>query len=358
MPSSPPVRSQSRIFYLDLLRAVASFGILFLHLAPLTGHADAVSALPWQIVTVVKAFARWCVPVFLMISGALFLSPDRPFSVKRLYRKSIARILVSFFVWSAFYALVHCVLMGKGKWTFLNQLLRGHYHMWFLLAILGLYMLTPLLRRMTASNEATRYFLVLGLLFAFLIPQATGALSLFPLPHGDILQSARSFLSQANPLSGAYMLVYFVLGYFLHAAPAKKGVKFPAALLASLSLLLTILLTLRLSLHLGAPDFRFCEPNSVFVLGMSVGVFLLAKHAVPASQPSEKAARIVHHLSDCALGVYLMHPFFVERLQVALPASAVGLIAGLLLEAAVFYLLSVAVSTILRRVPVLGKWIV
>lgn len=357
MQSYSPARSKGRVIYLDFLRAAASFGIVLLHLSPLGAEAD-VASLPWQILTVLKTTARWCVPVFLMISGALFLSPERPFSIKRLYSKSVSRILASYFAWSAFYALVHCVLMGKGKWTFVNQLLRGHYHLWFLLTILGLYMLTPLLRRVTESREATRYFLALGFIFSFLIPQLTACIQLFPLPHGDVFQSARTFLAQVNPISGAYTLLYFVLGHFLHTVPLKRSALVPSALLSASSLLLAAWLTLRLSLHHGTPDYRFCEPNSLFALGMSAGVFLLARLAIEACPPHEKTAKAVHRLSVCALGVYLVHPFFMERLQVALPASAPVLVVGLLLEAVVFYSLSLAVSALISRIPVLGKWIV
>ena len=81
---------------------------------------------------------RWAVPVFVMISGALFLPSERKVPLGRLYGKTILRVGTCFVFWSAFYAVVHCVIMGKGKWTFINQLLRGHYHMWYIFAIIAL----------------------------------------------------------------------------------------------------------------------------------------------------------------------------------------------------------------------------
>ena len=142
-------KEHNRLWPLDLLRILATLGIVILPASPLAAEYPSVQGLPWKVSTSVSVLFRWCVPVFLMISGVLFLSPEKPLSIPRLYRKNILRLVTCFVFWSGFYAVAHCVLMNKGKWTFLNQFLRGHYHMWYIFSILTLYMLTPFLRKMT-----------------------------------------------------------------------------------------------------------------------------------------------------------------------------------------------------------------
>ena len=104
-----------RIWSLDLLRILATFGIVVLHVSGLPAEYADVNELPWKIDISIRILFRWCVPVFFMISGALFLSGEREVSVARLYKKTILRIATCFLFWSAFYAAAHCVIMGKGK---------------------------------------------------------------------------------------------------------------------------------------------------------------------------------------------------------------------------------------------------
>ena len=44
----------------------------------------------------------------------------------------------------------------------------GSYHMWFLYMIASMYLLTPILQKVTESDQLTRYFMVLSILFGSL----------------------------------------------------------------------------------------------------------------------------------------------------------------------------------------------
>lgn len=347
-----------RVWYLDLLRILASYGIVVLHVSPLGDMFSRGDALSWQTVAAISVLFRWCVPVFLMISGALFLSGERPLSTSQLYRKTISRIAVCYAAWSAFYALVHCALAGKGKWTFLNQLLRGHYHMWYIFAILALYMLTPFLRKITESRKLTEYFLALGFLFAFLLPRLVSFVLLFDIPNRDVVLSLQSALTQANPLAGAHTLYYYVLGHYLHAYSTDRRILFLAVPAAVLGYLATAALTIWHSGVANAVSGRFYDMSSLTVLAFAVGMFLLFKHAFAHYTPGKRAQRALLQLSACAFGVYLVHPFFIERLSLTLPAAPLLLILGIPLLSGLIFLLSFVSIQIIQRVPVVGKFIV
>ena len=193
-------RHAERIWGLDILRLLAAFAVVALHVNP-QAHLDvAIPSPAWGVMNLCTVLCCWSVPSFFMISGAFLLSPSsRQHDTRYLYRRNILRMLTAFVFWSAFYAIAHCALYGKGKWTFLNQFFRGHYHMWYLFALISLYWITPLLRKITESKRTTEYFLLTGFVFTFLVGRVLNFVSLLNLPHADVLASLQSAYGQMNP---------------------------------------------------------------------------------------------------------------------------------------------------------------
>lgn len=56
--------------------------------------------------------SRFCVPVFIMISGAIFLNPDFDLSWEKLFKKYLRRIVVSYLIWQ----LIYCDWYYFAKW--------------------------------------------------------------------------------------------------------------------------------------------------------------------------------------------------------------------------------------------------
>ena len=81
-----------RVAYLDLLRILAIFAVIFQHFCPGYYNADDFNK---NAVNIMVSLTDWCVPVFVMISGALLLNPQKEFSVKRFFKKNVLRIFVA-----------------------------------------------------------------------------------------------------------------------------------------------------------------------------------------------------------------------------------------------------------------------
>ena len=94
---------EQRIVYFDYLRIIAIFAVVVLHFAAQNWDNIDVSSFEWQVFNLYDAVAAWGVPVFVMISGALFLGKE--LTLKKLYGKYILRIVTAFFFWSVLYAL-------------------------------------------------------------------------------------------------------------------------------------------------------------------------------------------------------------------------------------------------------------
>ena len=67
-----------RKVYCDYLRLVATFAVVFIHVAASNWSNVDVNGMQWQVFNIYDSLVRWGVPIFVMISGALFLNRDVP----------------------------------------------------------------------------------------------------------------------------------------------------------------------------------------------------------------------------------------------------------------------------------------
>ncbi len=269
--------------------------------------------------------------------------------------------MVSFLFWSALYGAWYALTTGRGKWTMLNQTLRGHYHMWTILTIIGLYAVTPILRPAVADRRIARYILALGIGVTFVCGQALTVLQSLPLPHADIIASAASLYGQLNPYRALTPVVYFVLGHELSANPPGHRARRLILMCGALGIIATFALTQWHSRITGGTSSAFYETTSVTVLMSAVAAFELFRIAGRRLSAHPAACRVVTRLSVCSFGVYLAHPFLLERLIErfpAFPAGALPLWLTIPLASVCIYAAAFALCALIRKIPAAGKYIV
>ncbi|MCX5644388.1 MAG: acyltransferase family protein [Phycisphaerae bacterium] len=133
---------------IGVLRVTAACGVAALHVISLWLRDRAYGTPAWWVADFYDASTRWCVPVFIMISGALLLSPHRLQPPGVFYRRRRGRILAPLVFWTVFYLGLR-VCFEDDPWPLLvRDLVRGHAygHLWYLYVIAGLYCITPLLQ--------------------------------------------------------------------------------------------------------------------------------------------------------------------------------------------------------------------
>ena len=89
-----------------------------------------------------------------MISGSLFLRKN--VTVKEIYKKYILKILVIYLVWNVVYCLINGLLKGRRFASIVKRMVHGYDTLWFLLMIIGLYMIVPILQRIIMSKQLTK----------------------------------------------------------------------------------------------------------------------------------------------------------------------------------------------------------
>ena len=339
-----------RIEYFDALRVFASFAVMALHLAAQHWADVGVDSPAWRVLSGWNSAVRWCVPVFAMISGALFL--ERPVSPKKLYGGHVARMAAAFAFWSLIYALIGARRYGFSLSRFGSELLIGHYHLWFLYMIAGLYLLVPLLYRIVQSERLGRYFLLLAFVFAFVLPELVSLLALYLPGLANAVSTALAF-ADLRPVMG--YSGYFVLGCYLNRRTLNRGEELAIYALGLLGFAATIFGTWAVSLRTGAPStllYGNCS-CTVNVLFESAAVFTLFKQRV------RHVSIWLRALSGASFGAYLIHALILDTLQFRFDVDTLSFTPYLsvpLLALAVF-LMSYAASLLLRKIPLVRNWI-
>lgn len=349
--------SENRIEYFDGLRAFATIAVIMLHVCAANWYTWPVTVSSWITCSFYDSVVRWCVPCFIMISGALFL--DKKINLKRLYSKNIFRIVVAFIFWSAIYTFVPSLINnGENK---LLTFLEGHYHMWFLFTIIGLYIISPIISGVKGNINALRYTIVFMFISAILIPNAVAILGLF-MPNFSVTlgQYLGKFGGGGSEFFNVRFIFYFVLGYYLNSINLSRKMIILIYIFGILGFITTIVCTIYYSIRTNTPNDFFYAYLSINVLLESIAVFVFLKYNFNLKNFGKTARTIIIFISKYSFGIYLVHPLFIEQAKyhfnfTMLPFSSV---IGIPILTVLYLTLSVVAAYILSKLPGIGKLIV
>ena len=77
----------SRYVYMDLARVVACILVVCVHIAALDFNNYSIQSMEWKLLNAMDSLGLMGVPLFFMLSGALFLNSDRQLSVAYVWKK-------------------------------------------------------------------------------------------------------------------------------------------------------------------------------------------------------------------------------------------------------------------------------
>ena len=280
---------------LDAARWLAALAVVLLHSSTdALNLAESFGSTSWLAANVYDSASRWCVPVFVMISGALMLNDGRPTDLRQFYGRRVARIVVPLVFWSLFYLAWRNMLswLDEGRIDWQSNaivLAKGtpYYHLWYLYMIVGLYLFTPFMRNLYARTS----------------PRARVACA------GAILLVAMldTLYRQVTGADPGFFLTLFLpyLGYFVAGKLIVDGaLRIPRpALVLSVSVIVTAAGFYLLSSP-GQLHPYFYNYFSLNVAAMSLAAFQLIVDA-------RKLQRLPA-LGRLTFGVYLVHPVFID----------------------------------------------
>ena len=334
---------------LDILRFISTLAVIMTHLCGGPVKSIDIYSFNWSVLNCLRAAVTWDVPVFVMISGCLFLDPKRDVSIKLMYKKYIKHIVICFCIWSAifqvwYYYTGHNNLNWKG---IISQFLVGPYPFWYLFMLVG-YMVVPFLKQFTSNKVLLQYFLLLFILMEFV---ANYGISL---PYiGAVIAE---IFNKATFHFTLGFTGYYMLGYYLVTYKVSDKLERILYVLGILCVFFSCFATTWQSRLNGVYTEWFSKYLMPNVIVESAAIFTFFVKRVSRLSFSPLAKKIWEFLTIHGFGVYLVHALIIEMLNLSnitvISASPLVMVPMLTI---IVYLISLLLTWLIRKLPVVGK---
>ncbi len=337
----------------DLLRLIAMIAVIATHVCGSQIHDLPVTSPDFIWLNVIRAALTWDVPVFVMISGRFFLTSEKKYTLHKLYTKYIKHLGIAFIIWSAVYTIYYIIVGGNDiteMWKeYVFEFLTGPYHMWYILMIIGLYIITPLLRKISEDKQAMEYFIVLFFIAQF-FQQYGGKLPVL----GELISTVweKTYFHMVLGYSG-----YFVLGYYLYRYSISLRTEIILYVVTAICILLSCLGTTLLSMQSGLLDELISTYQTPNIIIESCGVYVFFLKKRYRVKFSKYSATCIGILGKWGLGIYLVHALMLELLSLTgIKPTFITPIIGVTIMTVLVFLMSVLVVWIIQKIPVLKKY--
>lgn len=342
------------MFYIDVLKTIAIFAVIFIHISAYPFYLyGTIDPHYWLFENIVDSASRWGVPVLLMVSGAMLLSrvklDEKP---SEFFKKRLKKILIPFLFWSLIYFLwiqrnslgqINLHVLLEGAKTFLQG--GVYYHLYFLYYLLGLYIVTPIIRVFikSATRKDLNYFLILWFI----------GNAVYPL----ILQYLGINIGIPIYLVMGY-IGYYIIGFYITNYEISRIFKLIVYGLGIISFFVIAIGTYILTKRSGIPDESLYLYLSPFVIFSSVAVMLFIKSIKweKIINNKKKTISIVTEISAASFGVYLIHPIILETLsKYGINSSYIHPVIGTSVTFILVFLISFLMISLIRKIPILKK---
>jgi len=344
---------KNTIEWIDNLRVFALFFVVILHVSSVGLYQFGnIPMSIWWICNFYDSLSRFCVPIFLMITGALMLS--REYQLGYFLKNKFVRIVVPFVFWASVYLSLNLFNKLRAEETsnafdvfkyLFNEIYASgiYFHFWYVYVIIGIYLFIPILSKWSkdASFNEQLFFLAIWILVTHLA-----------------LYEKFSLKLDLRYFSG--YLGYLVLGHFLYQTTfknskiVKKTVLFFLVIGFAIAFLGTFFLTKIHNAYL--PDY-FHRYLVFDVIMMSIGIFLLFKES-KISLKNSFIQKVRNELSQKSFGIYLMHVLVLYFFKMfGLDAFVINPIIAIPLVTILCLFVSWVILNLIEKLPY-GKYVV
>ena len=349
------MESEKRDYSLDFLRIIACIMVVGIHTAMEGWYNISPRTYTWTVLNFYDTLFRPGVPLFLMISGSLFLR-KKNIDFKRLWTKNILHLAVIYIVWVIFYAVMNTgikksLVDPSQIWTIVFGS-NPQYHLWYLRTLMNLYAIAPLLWILVRAmdKQLLKYYLILFFIFGSL------RRTVYELPFLPSWLHEQINLFVEMDLVG--YSAYFMLGYFL----VDKEI---ADRFSIKSLVITYIFTVLAAAGLNQwiavvddwPTQALYGNFAIPVVIESICLFLIVTKLYSDIQLSAVQKKWLVRISTSTLFVYLIHPFVIQRLGIYfhLYTTNYNVLFSVPIMVILVFILSSAVGMVLERIPILNR---
>lgn len=352
------LENKNRIYYMDILKIISCIAVIFLHVSAQNLDVYAPNTYEWQISNFYDSCVRFAVPIFVMVSGALFLDKSKEkINLKKLYTKNILRLLTAYIFYALFYAIFnyyskyHCFNLGK---ILNNAVLHTNYHLWFIPMLIGIYVLIPALQKITTNSSKSEIKYLLILFFVFNILKNT--IKPFAFPASKHINTV--FNSFPVDLLSGY-IGYFLLGYYLNTYQIQKRNRLILYMIGVLSLITCIVGNSLYSLSLNKSTQYFYNNFFITTFFTSTAIFTFAKYAISKVKITNFASKIIINLSNASFGIYLIHIAVICSFTLGLNfyTTTYNPIFSIPVISICVFVISLIIINIMKKIPYINKYL-
>jgi surface polysaccharide O-acyltransferase-like enzyme len=336
--------------------------VVLIHtMSAIVGNRAIRGSTTWWAGTALDLGVAWAVPLFIMVSGALLLAPNPNERAGNFYRRRLHRIAIPLVVAHVGYLAVRAILLHEHltPQVVVRDLLRASVYtqLYFFWIILGLYLVTPLLRSLIARLSRPQVAAIGFAAVAWMWAITVGARALQVAGGVPVTPWQPAALTLWIPYLG-----YFVLGYALRDRILRGW-----PLVATLVLFLVADALVIWHFGIGGSI-----PAANVVLGggyqglpvaaATIALFVIGRSLIhPASALAQPhLAAPMRRLGELTLGVFIIFPL-VLRAGWQIPGLAFAQVKhnlpSALLLWAVAVVISFAICAVIARIPILRRTI-
>ncbi len=305
-------KTLQKTIWIDDIRVIATLAVIILHVASPAVFTEYKSLgnsnSNWWIANIYNSFTRFCVPLFIMVTGALLL--PQQIGLNLFLQKRLKRIVLPFVFWTAVYVVFNFGLKIRDfgysgindfwEWLFVQLIQGPSVHLWYVYMIIGLYLFVPIIKPwiQQASNQAILYFLGIWLV--------------------TVLVNQLQIITISSPFDISYFsgyLGYLILGYYLaERAIITKNLKKISIITFILGFLATLIGTYFASKQSNSFSEAFYQYLTLNVVFASFGMFVFIK-SWKSNPASTRYAAFRTFINKYGFGIYLGHVLIINILS-------------------------------------------
>lgn len=335
-----------RYYWLDLLKIIACFCVIVNHSAKLALPYINNSCFVAIFNCIQYSLCKIGVPLFIMVSGYLFLVSSKSqnftykMSLKRIFRILVPLILLSI--------LLQIYIVGIENFNFINFIKDFLVEpvvpaYWYLYMLIGLYLVTPFIKKMIDKFELKDYKIFL--LVFLVIP------SIFPIISEYLGFKISSYFFAAG---FNFILSLYIAGAYLSKIDlSSKSLKYAMVVF----LLFTILYFISLYfpyLNSGVLSYKFDSFDNIFCVCQSLSLFYIVRYFLENRKIGKYSSVVMREVSKTTFGIYLIHFVFIDltyNLTIVQEIFSFSPNLGIVILELTVFLVSGIITFVLRHIP-------
>ena len=335
---------KKRIEYFDWLRVFCSFSVIIIHVASQNRNNCPVRSREYKIFNFYDGISRFGVQIFLMISGTLFLGKNISFII--MIKKYIKRIYFNIIFWSFLFSFREKIINNYNyKKTFLI-FLNGHYHLWYLFCICGLYLITPFLREIAKNDYLLNIFVILNFIFGFLISNFHTFLFYFSTEFYDSIEKMLKNIGLNDFFNTN--LFFYIFGFYLNKTDIRPLFRIIIYILGICGMIFSFKISYYVS----------TSTNFMNVFFTSIAVFIFFKSNF-SDLKKNCLKKFIQKLGLLTFGIYIIHPFIIEELNERIKFNTFSYepLYSVPINSLIIFLISTIIVYFIKLIPFINQFI-